>query len=75
VCGEITPQLSLNSSFHLETSAVNEKEKQIRTDQRRKDLEVIYSSGLNNPEVSFTDFLPFTRSMHVFESMKNLTNI
>ena len=67
---ETAPQLSSNSSSNLETSAVGEKEKQIRKDERRKDLEVIYNSGLNNPEVSFTDFLSFESSTHLFEGMK-----
>ena len=53
---ETTLQLSSNSSSNLQTSAVGEKEKPIRKDERRKDLEVLYHSGLNNPEVSFTDF-------------------
>ena len=44
VGGETTPQLSLNLSSNPETSAVNEKEKQIRKDQRRKDLEVMHQS-------------------------------
>lgn len=66
VCGEITPQLSLNSSSDLETSAVNEKEKQIRTDQRRKDLEVIYSSGLiKQPRGRFYGF-PSFHAIHAF---------
>ena len=74
---ETTPQLSLNSSSNLETSLVGEKEKPIRQDERRKDLEVpvLYHSGLNNPEVSFTDFLSFARSMHWFEGIKILMNI
>jgi len=67
---EITPQLSSNLSSSLGTSAIGEKEKQIRKDERRKDLDVIYNSGLNNPEVSFTDFLSFERSMRLFEGMK-----
>ena len=41
-------KLSSNSSFNLEISAVGEKEKPIRKDERRKDLEVICHSGLNN---------------------------
>ena len=67
---ETTPQLSSNSTSNLETSAVGEKEKPIRKDERRKDLKVIYHSGLNNPEVSFTDFLSFARSMRLFEGIK-----
>ena len=61
---ETTPQLSSNSSSNLETSAVGEKENQIRKDERRKDLEVIYNLGLNNPEVSFTVFT------HLFEGIR-----
>ena len=45
---ETTPQLSSNSSSKLEISAVCEKEKPIRKDERRKDLEVICHSRLNN---------------------------
>ena len=41
-------KLSSNSSSNLEISAVGEKEKPIRKDERRKDLEVICHSGLNN---------------------------
>ena len=41
-------KLSSNSSSSLEISAVCENEKQIRKDERRKDLEVICHSGLNN---------------------------
>ena len=41
-------KLSSNSSSNLEISAVGENEKPIRKDERRKDLEVIYHSGLNN---------------------------
>ena len=67
---ETAPQLSSNLGSSLETSAIGEKEKQIRKDERRKDLDVIYNSGLNNPEVSFTDFLSFERSMRLFEGMK-----
>ena len=37
-----TPQLSSNTSSNLEISAVGEKEKPIRKDERRKDLVVIY---------------------------------
>ena len=37
---ETTPQLSSNSSSNLEISAVGIKEKPIRKDKRRKDLEV-----------------------------------
>ena len=44
---ETTPQLSSKLSSNLEISAVGEKEKPIRKDERRKDLEVIYHSGLN----------------------------
>lgn len=62
---EKTPQLCSNSSSNLETSAVGEKEKPITKDERRKDLEVLYHSGMNNPEVSFTDFLSFARSMRL----------
>ena len=61
---ETTPQLSSNSSSNLETSAIGEKEKQIRKDEKKKCLEVIYNSGLKNPEVSFTDFLSFARLVH-----------
>ena len=43
-CGK----LSSNSSSSLEISAVGENEKLIRKDERRKDLEVICHSGLNN---------------------------
>ena len=43
-CGK----LSSNSSSNLEMSAVGENEKSIRKDKRRKDLEVICHSGLNN---------------------------
>ena len=43
---ETTPQLSSNSSSKLEISAVCEKEKPIRKDERRKDLEVIYHPGI-----------------------------
>ena len=43
-CGK----LSSNSSSNLEISAVGENEKPIRKDERRKDLEVICHSGLNN---------------------------
>jgi len=67
---ETTPKLSSNSSSSLETSAIGEKEKQIRKDERGKDLKVIYNSGLNNPEVSFTDFLSFARFMRLFDGMK-----
>ena len=66
---ETSPQLSSNSSSGLETSAVGEKEKPIREEERRKDLEVIYHSELNNPEVGFTDFLSFARSMCLFEGI------
>ena len=41
-------KLSSNSSSNLEISAVGENEKPIGKDERRKDLEVIYHSGLNN---------------------------
>ena len=41
-------KLSSNSSSNLEISAVGEKEKPIRKDERRKDLKVICHSGLNN---------------------------
>ena len=41
-------KLSSNSSSNLEISAVDEKEKPIRKDERRKDLEVICHSWLNN---------------------------
>ena len=41
-------KLSSNSSSNLEISAVGENEKPIRKDERRKDLEVICHSGLNN---------------------------
>ena len=41
-------KLSSNSSSNLEISAVGENEKLIRKDERRKDLEVICHSGLNN---------------------------
>ena len=41
-------KLSLNSSSNLEISAVGENETPIRKDERRKDLEVICHSGLNN---------------------------
>ena len=41
-------KLSSNSSSSLEISAVGENEKPIRKDGRRKDLEVICHSGLNN---------------------------
>jgi len=61
---ETTPQLSSNSTSNLETSAIGEKEKQIRKDEKKKCLEVIYNSGLKNPEVSFTDFLSFARLVH-----------
>ena len=67
---ETTPQLSSNSSSSLETSANGEKEKQLKKDEGRKDLEVIYNSGLNNPEASFADFLSFTRCVRLFEGMK-----
>ena len=43
-CGK----LSSNSSSNLEISAVSEKEKPIRKDERRKNLEVICHAGLNN---------------------------
>ena len=69
---ETTPQLSSNSSSTLETSAIGEKEKQIRKDERRKCFEVIYNSVLNNPEVGFADFLSFARSMRLFEGMQIL---
>ena len=67
---ETSRQLSSNSSSGLETSALGEKEKPIREDETRKDLEVIYHSGLNNPEVGFTDFLSFARSMCLFEGIE-----
>ena len=38
----------LSSSANLEISAVAENEKPMRKDERRKDLEVICHSGLNN---------------------------
>ena len=41
-------KLSSNSSSRLEISAVGVNEKPIRKDERRKDLEVICHSGLNN---------------------------
>ena len=41
-------KLSSNSSSSLEISAVGENETPIRKDERRKDLEVICHSGLNN---------------------------
>ena len=41
-------KLSSNSSSKLEISAVSEKEKPIRKDERRKNLEVICHSALNN---------------------------
>ena len=41
-------KLSSNSSSNLEISAVGENEKPIRKDERRKDLEAICHSGLNN---------------------------
>ena len=41
-------KLSSNSSSNLEISAVSEKEKPIRKDERRKNLEVICHSELNN---------------------------
>ena len=41
-------KLSSNSSSNLKISAVGENEKAIRKDERRKDLEVICHSGLNN---------------------------
>ena len=41
-------KLSLNPSSNLEISAVGENETPIRKDERRKDLEVICHSGLNN---------------------------
>ena len=67
---ETSRQLSSNSSSGLETSALGEKEKPTREDETRKDLEVIYHSGLNNPEVGFTDFLSFARSMCLFEGIE-----
>ena len=45
---ETTPQFSSHSSSNLEISAVGEREKPIRKDERRKDLEAMYHSGLNN---------------------------
>ena len=47
-CEDFRDKLSSNSSSNLEISAVGEKEKPIRKDERRKDLEVICHSGLNN---------------------------
>ena len=41
-------KLSSNSSSNLEITAVSEKEKPITKDERRKNLEVICHSGLNN---------------------------
>ena len=41
-------KLSSNSSSNLEISAVGENEKPIGKDERRKDLEVICHSGLND---------------------------
>ena len=67
---ETAPQLPSNLSSSLETSAIGEKEKQLEKEEGRKDSEEIYNSGLNNPEVRFTDFLSFTRSMRLFEGMK-----
>ena len=58
---ETAPQLSSNSTSNLETSAVGEKEKPIRKDERRKDLEVIYHSGLNNPEVSILNLFAYLK--------------
>ena len=41
-------KLSSNSSSNLKISALSEKEKPIRKDERRKNLEAICHSGLNN---------------------------
>ena len=74
VNGGNTPQLSSNSSFNLETSAIGEKEKHIRKDERRKYLEVIYNSEWKNPG-KFYGF-PFFRAIHVFvRGHENLKNI
>ena len=67
---ETTPQLPSNSSSSLETSAIGEKIKQLKKEEGRKDSEEIYNSGLNNPEVRYTDFFSVTRSMRLFEGMK-----
>ena len=56
-------KLSSNSSFNLEISAVGENVKPIRKDERRRDLEVICHSGLNNFSNMIVP-LPKSRTRH-----------
>ena len=77
---ETTPQPSSNSSSNMEISAVGEKEKPIRKDERRKDLEVICRSGLNNfcnmivplPKCARSSSPP--SPTHAFLTQQNFTN-
>ena len=57
-------KLSSNSSSNLEISAVGENEKPIRKDKRRKDLEVICHSGLNNFCNTIVVPLPKSQTRH-----------
>ena len=77
---ETTPQPSSNSSSNMEISAVGEKEKPIRKDERRKDLEVICHSGLNNICNMIVPLPKYVRSSsppsptHAFLTQQNFTN-
>ena len=70
---ETTPQLSSNSSFSLETSAIGEK-----VDKKRREEERFGSNlqfGIEQPRGKFYGF-PFFRAIHLFvRGHENLTNI